>query len=196
MHRKLREAYHVILAQEEGYIRKDPGGKIRVALAYPNTYYVGMSNLGLHAMYRLFNARPDTLCERVFIPSPEVLRMHWNSSTPLITIESQTPVKEFDILAFSCSFENDYLGCLRILEMSGIPLRSSDRNDTHPLVAMGGACTFFNPEPMASFIDCFLCGEGEQLGQEFLVGYGMDWEENFRHVPYIATLNLERPIKT
>ncbi|MGA1794694.1 MAG: radical SAM protein [bacterium] len=177
MHRKLREAYHTILAQEEGYVRKDPGGRIMVALAYPNTYYVGMSNLGLHAMYRLFNARPDTLCERVFIPSPEVHLMRGGSAKPLVTLESRTPVREFDILAFSCSFENDYLGCLGILEMSGIPLRSSDRDDTHPLVVMGGACTFFNVEPMASFIDCFLCGEGELLGQEFLDAY-REWVES------------------
>ena len=121
MKRKIAQAYFAALDQETGYIKKDPGGKIRIALAYPNTYYVGMSNLGFQSMYHIFNARPDTLCERVFLPSKDLERIYRYSGTPLLTLESQTPVKEFDILAFSCSFENDYLNCLKIMDLAGLP---------------------------------------------------------------------------
>ncbi len=168
MNRKIRQAYNAVLAQETDYIKKDPGGKIKIALAYPNSYYVGMSNLGFHTMYQVFNTMPDTLCERVFLPSRDLDWVFRNTSTPLLSLESQTPIREFDVLAFSCSFENDYLNCLKIMDLAGLPIRSSDRDETYPLVVMGGACTFFNVEPMASFIDCFICGEGEGIGNEFL----------------------------
>jgi radical SAM superfamily enzyme YgiQ (UPF0313 family) len=168
MNKRIIREYRKVLDQETDYSRKDPGGRIKIALAYPNTYYVGMSNLGFHTMYHIFNSRPDTLCERVFLPSPDLEKVYRNSSTPLLSIESQTPVREFHILAFSCSFENDYLNCLKILDLAGLPLRSSKRDEGHPIVAMGGACTFFNVEPITPFIDCFICGEGESIGNEFL----------------------------
>lgn len=168
MNRRIRHAYQTILAHETGYSRKDPGGRIKIALAYPNTYYVGMSNLGFHTMYHIFNSRPDTLCERVFLPSFDLECIYRDSSTPLVSIESQTPVREFHVLAFSCSFENDYLNCLKIMDLAGLPLHSSERDEKHPIVIMGGACTFFNVEPITPFIDCFLCGEGEGIGNEFL----------------------------
>ena len=177
MSKKIRQAYQAILGEETGYVHKDTGGKIKIALAYPNTYYVGMSNLGLHTMYRIFNARPDTLCERVFLPSRDMEWLYRNSGTPLLTLESQTPVKAFDILAFSCSFENDYLNCLKMMALAGLPLQSSERDVSDPIVVMGGACTFFNTEPMAPFMDCFICGEGERIGNEFLDSY-RDWYES------------------
>ncbi|MBN2373421.1 radical SAM protein [bacterium] len=172
MDKKDRMAYATILSKESGYIRKDPGGRMRIALAYPNKYYVGMSNLGLHAMYRVFNSRPDTLCERIFLPSRDLEWIHRNHSIPLLSLESQTPVREFDILAFSCSFENDYLNCLKMMDMAGIPLRARERDGTYPIVVMGGACTFFNVEPMSPFMDCFICGEGEGVGNDFMDVFG------------------------
>ena len=168
MNPKLRNAYNSVLSQETGYVRKDPGGRVRIALAYPNSYYVGMSNLGFHTMYQLFNNMPDTLCERVFLPSGELEYLYSNLSIPLLSLESQTPVREFDILAFSCSFENDYINCLKILDLAGIPPYSADRDEDSPLVLMGGACTFFNVEPLSAFMDCFICGEAESIAGEFL----------------------------
>ena len=156
MNRRISHVYHAILDQETDYTRKDPGGRIKIALAYPNTYYVGMSNLGFHAMYYIFNFRPDTLCERVFLPTSDLEWVYRNTSTPLLSLESQIPIREFHILAFSCSFENDYINCLKIMDLAGIPLRSSERDETYPLVVMGGACTFFNVEPITPFIDCLV----------------------------------------
>ena len=188
MKRKITQAYRAILDQETDYVKKDPGGKIRIALAYPNTYYVGMSNLGFQTMYHIFNARPDTLCERVFLPSKDLERIYRYSATPLLTLESQTPVKEFDILAFSCSFENDYLNCLKIIDLAGLPLRFKERDDTCPIVIMGGVCTFFNVEPMTAFMDCFICGEGESIGNEFLDLYRAWCESGQRKYDFFLSL--------
>src|SRR6187455_2260730 len=95
------------LSKETGYIRKPHGGRLRVALAFPNTYWVGMSNLGFQTVYRLFNAQDDVVCERVFLPPKQELSELVASKAPLLTLESQTPVGEFDVVAFSVSFEWD-----------------------------------------------------------------------------------------
>src|SRR5580765_2935894 len=100
------------LAQETGYIRKPHGDRLRVALAFPNTYWVGMSNLGFQTVYSLFNAQDDMVCERVFLPPKQELAELLATNTPLITLESQTPVSEFDVIAFSVSFEWDYVNIL------------------------------------------------------------------------------------
>src|SRR3990167_5769132 len=97
-----------LLSKEVGYVRKPHGGRLRVALAFPNTYFVGMSNLGFQTVYRLFNAEPDIVCERVFLPPKSELAEQVASGARLVTIESQTAVSEFDVLAFSVSFEWDY----------------------------------------------------------------------------------------
>ncbi len=192
MNKKIKEACNAVLAQEKGAVLKEPEGKIRIALAYPNSYYVGMSNLGIHAIYQIINNRHDALVERVFLPSKDIELIYKNSSTPLLTLESQIPVKEFDILAFSCSFENDYLNCLKIMDLAGIPLWSKDRDEKYPLVIMGGACTFFNTEPMAPFVDCFICGEGEGVINEFLDLFRL-WLEGGgnRHEFLLSLLNME-----
>ena len=96
-----RERARELLAREVGYVRKPHGGRLRVALAFPNTYFVGMSNLGLQTVYRLFNAEPGIVCERVFLPPKSELASQVAAGTPLVTIESQTPVSDFDIFAFS-----------------------------------------------------------------------------------------------
>src|SRR5690242_21774928 len=99
-----REHARTILSREVGYVRKPHGDRLRVALAFPNTYFVGMSNLGFQTVYRLFNALDDVVCERVFLPPKQELEAQRNSGAPLVTLESQTPVSEFDVFAFSVSF--------------------------------------------------------------------------------------------
>ena len=152
-----------ILSREVGYVRKTHGGRVRVALAFPNTYYVGMSSLGFQTVYRLFNDLDDVVCERVFLPPKQELQAQLLSGKPLTTIESGTPVAEFDILAFSVSFEWDYTNVVSMLRLAKIPPRAENRNSRHPLVVIGGAVTFVNPEPLSSFADVVAAGEGEVL---------------------------------
>ncbi len=158
-----RERARDVLAREVGYVRKPHGGRLRVALAFPNTYYVGMSSLGYQTVYRLFNERDDVVCERVFLPGRQELRAQLDSRTPLVTLESQTPVSDFDILAFSVSFEWDYTNVVSMLRLAGLPPRADARGARHPLVVVGGAVTFVNPEPLAPFADVIAAGEGEVL---------------------------------
>src|SRR3954463_5187516 len=158
-----RERARELLSKEVGYVRKPHGGRLRVALAFPNTYFVGMSNLGLQTVYRLFNAEDGIVCERVFLPPKTELAAQIASGAPLVTIESQTPVSEFDIFAFSVSFEWDYTNVLTMLRLAGIPARAAARNPHHPMILIGGAVTFVNPEPLALFADVIAAGEGEAL---------------------------------
>ena len=158
-----RERALEILSKEVGYVRKPHGGRLRVALVFPNTYFVGMSNLGFQTVYTLFNAHDAIVCERVFLPPKQELAAQMASGTRLVTLESQTPVSEFDIVAFSVSFEWDYTNVLTILRMAGIPLRAEARTAHDPLVMIGGAVTFVNPEPLAPFADVIAAGEGEAL---------------------------------
>ncbi len=144
-------------------MRKPHGGKLRVALAFPNTYFVGMSNLGFQTVYKLFNEQPDIVCERFFLPPKTELAAQAASGAPLITLESQTPVRDFDVVAFSVSFEWDYTNVLTLLRLAGIPARSDQRTAHDPLVLIGGAVTFVNPEPLAPFADVIAAGEGESL---------------------------------
>lgn len=158
-----REHARTILSREVGYVRKPHGGRLRVALAFPNTYYVGMSNLGFQTVYRLFNAEDDIVCERVFLPPKQELSALRTASGRLVTVESQTPLADFDVLAFSVSFEWDYTNVLTLLRLAGLPLRAAERGPHHPLVVIGGAITFVNPEPLAPFADVIAAGEGEVL---------------------------------
>jgi radical SAM superfamily enzyme YgiQ (UPF0313 family) len=162
MSRRITESYKKKLAAEEGWTVK-PGARLRVALCYPNTHAIGMANLGMHTMYELFNQIPEVSCERVFLPDADVLKEYEKSGTPLLSMETQTPVRDFDVVAFSISFETDYLNMARMLQLSGIPVWSKDRNHFNPLVIMGGAASFLNPEPIADFTDVIAVGEGEIL---------------------------------
>ncbi|MCL4847059.1 MAG: radical SAM protein [Acidobacteria bacterium] len=159
----LRERARATLSREVGYVTKSHAGRLRVALAFPNTYFVGMSNLGLQTVYRLFNDRDDTVCERVFLPPKQELAAQLSSGARLLTLESQTPVADFDVFAFSVSFEWDYTNVLTMLRLAGLPPRAAERDARHPLVVVGGAVTFVNPEPLAPFADVVAAGEGEVL---------------------------------
>ena len=152
-----------LLAREVGAVRKSHGGRLRIALAFPNTYFVGMSNLGLQTVYKLLNADDRVVCERVFLPPKQELAALLARREPLVTIESQTPVRDFDVFAFSVSFEWDYTNVLTMLRLAGLQPRSARRHPRDPLVVIGGAVTFVNPEPLAPFADVIAAGEAEML---------------------------------
>jgi radical SAM superfamily enzyme YgiQ (UPF0313 family) len=162
-HSQNRERARDVLAREVGYVRKSHPGRLRVALIFPNTYYVGMSSLGFQTVYRLFNDLDDVVCERAFLPPKQELAAQIASRTPLLTLESQTPVNDFDVIAFSVSFEWDYTNVVTMLRLAGLPPRADARTAGHPLVVIGGAVTFVNPEPLAPFADVIAAGEGEIL---------------------------------
>ncbi|HEX8264288.1 MAG TPA: radical SAM protein [Pyrinomonadaceae bacterium] len=167
MSKRIIESYKRKLEKETGWHLKR-GARLRIALCYPNTHSIGMANLGLHTMYELFNQIPEVSCERVFLPDEQEMREYEKSRTTLLSLETQTPVRDFDVVAFSISFETDYLNMARMLQMSGIPVWSKDRNHFHPLVVMGGAASFLNPEPIADFTDVIAVGEGEILAYQLV----------------------------
>ncbi|HEU4890847.1 MAG TPA: radical SAM protein [Vicinamibacterales bacterium] len=160
---KERDRAREVLSREVGFVQKPHGGRLRVALAFPNTYFVGMSSLGFQTTYRLFNAIDDVVCERVFLPPKQELQAQLASGAPLVTLESQTPVPEFDVFAFSISFEWDYVNLVTMLRLARLAPRAANRDPRDPLVVIGGAVTFVNPEPLALFGDVIAAGEGESL---------------------------------
>lgn len=168
MSRKLKEKIDHLLSRERGTVYKDPGGKITIALVYPNTYHVGMSNLGFQGIYGLLNSMKDVVCERAFLPDEKDYDEHIRTGIELFSMESKRPLNRFDIVAFSVSFENDYPNIARILQLAKIPLMSSRRSPRNPFLIMGGACTFFNPEPVADFFDLCFIGEADEMLPEFL----------------------------
>jgi len=146
------------LSREQGTIIKDWGGRIPIALIYPNSYYIGMSNLGLHVIYRLFNSYSEVVCERAFWE-----RDNQAESLPPLSVESQRPLSDFAVLAFSINYELDYFNVVQILRASGIPLYAADRDERHPLVIAGGPCIIANPLPLSPFFDCLCIGEAEPI---------------------------------
>jgi radical SAM superfamily enzyme YgiQ (UPF0313 family) len=171
MNRKLTDKADALLRKEKGAVFKDPGGKISVCLAYPNTYHVGMSNLGFQGIYSLLNKRDDVVCERVFLPDEADIKEYVRTGTSLFSLESKRALAEFDIVAFSISFENDYPNIARMLDMSRIPFDLAARNDYHPLLIAGGVCASFNPEPIAPAFDIIFIGEAEETLGQFIDEY-------------------------
>jgi radical SAM superfamily enzyme YgiQ (UPF0313 family) len=178
------ERHRDVLSKEIGYIRKPHGGRLRVALAFPNTYFVGMSNLGFQTVYTLFNQLENVVCERVCLPGRQELAAQLSSGQPLRTIESNTPVRDFDVLAFSVSFEWDYTNVVSMLRLAGIPVRAETRTAHDPLVVIGGAVTFVNPEPLAPFADVIAAGEGEELVPSLMdaIGEASDRDDLLRRL--------------
>lgn len=167
MSKRIVESYRKKLVAEEGYIVPQRGG-LRIALCYPNTHSIGMANLGMHTMYELFNSIPGVSCERVFLPDRQDLIEYEKSGTPLLSLETQSRVKGFDVIAFSISFETDYLNMAKMLQLADIPVWSAERDEHHPLVIMGGAASFLNPEPIADFTNVIAVGEGEILAYQLI----------------------------
>ncbi|MEW6672889.1 MAG: radical SAM protein [Thermodesulfobacteriota bacterium] len=149
--------YDRLLESEKGTVRKNWGGRTKIALVYPNEYHVGMSNLGFQAVYQLLNRMDTVVCERAFVPGDR------SPAHRPVSVESGRPLGDFDIIAFSISFENDFPNLLKVLEKAALPLNASDRGHPHPLVIAGGVACFSNPEPIAEFIDLFVLGEAEPI---------------------------------
>ncbi len=156
---------------EVGQVTKDHS-KVDVlfALAFPDVYEVGMSNLGLKILYHTLNRREDTAAERVFAPADDMENEMRQANVPLYAVESFTPIRDFNIVGFSLSYELTYTNVLNMLDLAGIPLRASERNATHPLVIAGGHCTV-NPEPVAEFFDALVIGDGEEVVHSIVEAY-------------------------
>ncbi|RLB11264.1 MAG: radical SAM protein [Deltaproteobacteria bacterium] len=154
--------YREILKKEQGFIKKKRGNRLSVALIYPNLYHIGMSSLGFQVVYGLLNKKDGVVAERFFLPSEDELLIYKGSKSGISSLESQIPLNKFDLIAFSLSFENDYINVLKILELGKIPLMAEERESIYPIVLAGGVATFLNPEPLSLFIDIFVLGEAEE----------------------------------
>jgi radical SAM family uncharacterized protein len=185
----LKKKSQALLAEEQGTVIKDWGGKISVALVYPNTYAVGMSNLGFQTIYRHLNAMPDVVCERVFMPEPADLDEMRRAQLPPFSLESLRPLTDFHLVGFSVTYEGDYVNVLRLLAMAGIPLRATARRPHDPLVLMGGVCAFSNPEPIAPFMDFVVVGEGEELVVELIAAYRAGYRDRDALLASLAGLD-------
>ena len=156
---RLQELYK----DEDSRVTVNPHAGQKVAIVYPNTYFVGMSNLGLHIIYEEINLRSDSVCERIFLPEKKELEAYDKTKTPLMSVETQRPMHQFDVVAFDVTFEMDYFHIPVMLRHGRVPIMGKDRTEFDPIVIAGGPCATFNPEPFADFIDAFIIGEGEGL---------------------------------
>src|SRR5712691_10365013 len=185
------------LRREQGTIRKDWGGRVPIALCYPNSYAVGMCNLGFQSVYALFNSAKDFVCERVFaepvlIGSRTAGRGDWTGDERYqiaqrleglgepLSVESQRPLSDFSVIAFSLSFELDYFNIGDVLRRAGIAPLAAERGDTDPIVIAGGPAVSGNPEPVAPMLDAVVVGEVEPVMdglQDVFVGSGSRAEQ-------------------
>ena len=143
-------------------IKNPAEADVRFAFAFPDTYEIGMSYMGLQILYNILNMQDYVYCERVFAPAMDMEKLMREENVPLFSIETKTPIKEFDILGFTLQYEMSYTNILNMLNLAGIPMMSADRDDSYPLLVAGGPCAF-NPEPLADFFDLFLIGDGEEV---------------------------------
>ena len=150
-------------AAESGAIPAGRGGALSVCLVYPNHYRVAMSSLGFQAVYKLFNEQPDVVCERSFLPDKEELAAYEMSGDTLVSLENERALSDFDVIAFSVSFEPDFIKIPQLLRLARIPVLAAERSSSFPLVIGGGAAFFINPEPVAELFDIIAIGEGEEL---------------------------------
>jgi radical SAM superfamily enzyme YgiQ (UPF0313 family) len=162
---KIKQKLRALLASETNLCSSGHGrgGELAICLVYPNVYRTGMGSLGFQTVYRLLSGTAGLHCERAFLPDRDDLNEYRRSGSSLMSLESQRPLAEFDIIAFSTSFEPDYLNIPIILSLAGIPLYAAERNQSNPLIIAGGAAFFINPEPVADLIDVICIGEGEDI---------------------------------
>jgi len=159
----LIDRLQALYKDEDSRVTVNPHAGQKVAIVYPNTYFVGMSNLGLHIIYEEINLRNDSVCERIFLPEKKELEAYDKTKTPLMSVETQRPMHQFDVVAFDVTFEMDYFHIPLMLRHGRVPIMGKDRTEFDPIVIAGGPCATFNPEPFADFIDAFIIGEGEGI---------------------------------
>lgn len=155
------------VGNELNSIHKDHAGRVRIALGFPDLYDIGMSHVGSHIIYHIVNGLDYAVAERVFAPGFEAEERLRKIGLPLFSLESRTPLKDFDLLGFTLSYELGYTNILNMIDLAGIPLRHADRSEDDPIVVFGGSCTF-NPEPMADFADVMFIGDGEEAIVEII----------------------------
>ena len=158
--------------------------RVRVAFCFPDTYEIGMSNVGMRILYGAMNEMDGVWCERVFAPWADMEDAMKANNLPLWALESQDPVNVFDMIAFTIGYEMCYTNILNMLKLAGVPLRSADRHDLKNIVYAGGVCAF-NPEPLADYIDFFALGEGEEIGVEIVALYDRAKQENWSKERYL-----------
>ena len=159
---QIDKAARYIGGEVNAVMKKKEDVDIRFAMAFPDVYEIGMSNLGMMILYDMFNKRDDVWCERLFSPWTDLDKIMREEHIPLFTLESQDPVKDFDFLGITLGYEMCYTNVLQLLDLSGIALLSADREENDPVIIGGGACAY-NPEPLAEFFDLFYIGEGETV---------------------------------
>ena len=201
---KIKQKLRALLATETNLCSKGHGrgGDISICLVYPNSYRTGMGNLGFQTVYRLLAESAGIGCERAFLPDRDDLDEYRRSGRAMLSLESQRPLADFDVIAFSTSFEPDYLNIPTILILAGIPLYATERNQSYPLVIAGGAAFFINPEPVADLIDVICTGEGEDIIPGFTAALLSPRRDETRHalltdlaaIPGIYVPSLYQPI--
>ena len=189
----IRKKFRELLNREDGYEKKSWGSALTICLAYPNRYRTGMGNLGFQTAYKLLNRQSAVICERVFLPDPGDEASFSPGPLPLFSLESQRPLRDFDIVAFSLSFENDYPHILEILSLGGIPLLAEERTAGDALVIAGGICVTMNPEPLADFFDIFLIGEAEAILPDFLTALHRHREKGDKKEELLLGLQRDVP---
>ena len=162
--------------------------KARFCMCFPDVYEVGMSHLGLKILYHVINQREDSYCERVFAPWIDMEEVMRRENIPLYALESKDPLKSFDFLGFTLQYEMSYTNILNMLDLSGIPIRASERGEEYPLIACGGPCAY-NPEPLALVADFFLLGEGEEIMHEIIEVYIKFKEEGKTKLEYLEEIS-------
>ena len=174
---------------ELNMVKKEPSDvAVRFCMCFPDVYEIGMSHLGIQILYAMFNSFEDTYCERTYCPWPDLDRIMRERNIPLFSLETQTPIREFDFLGITLQYEMCYTNILQVLDLSDIPLRSTDRLHTklgeYPIVSAGGPCTY-NPEPVADFFDIFYIGEGEVTFRQLLDVYKKACDENMSREEFL-----------
>lgn len=193
MNWKQKKKYAAVLASEQGCFKKVWGTGHSVCLAYPNVYRIGMANLGFQSVYKIFNDLPSFFCERVFLPETDAADECRVGVANAVSLESQKPLSDFEILAFSVSFENDYPSILKILDLAGIPLKACDRSSSHPLVLGGGIALTLNPEPLAEFFDVVIPGEAEEVLPSFAAHFSASRQSGQDRPGFLISLQKQAP---
>ncbi len=174
---------------EYNEIKKDPDSvRVNIAFCFPDTYEIGMSNVGMRILYGVMNEMDGVWCQRVFAPWGDMEKAMRQNGLPLWALESQTPVKEFDMIAFTIGYEMAYSNILNMLSLSGVPLRSSERKGLKNIVFAGGVCAF-NPEPLADYIDFFSLGEGEDITVEIVSLYDRAKQEGWSKESFLQEVS-------
>ena len=174
---------------EYNEIKKDlTDVRVRVAFCFPDTYEIGMSNVGMRILYGIMNDMDGIWCERVFTPWGDMEEAMRANHLPLWALESQDPVKDFDMIAFTIGYEMCYTNILNMLRLAGVPLRAKDRTGLKNIVFAGGVCAF-NPEPLADFVDFFSLGEGEEITKEIVALYDRANAENWTKEAYLLAVS-------